>query len=69
MGRGDYDHRSAEVPEADWLEQEQPANPTEGADEELAPSASTPDVDDADRLEQTQAVDGDPDEEYTPEPP
>ena len=47
--------------------QERAADP--GADQEPEwPSSEAPDVDEADRLEQSQAVLDDPDEEYAPDP-
>jgi hypothetical protein len=69
MARSQHDYRSTAIPEADWLEQEQPANPTVGDEQVWPAAASTQDADDADRLEQSQVVVGDPDEEYTPDPP
>jgi hypothetical protein len=70
MARGD--DQDVPVPEADRLEQETPAGPAVAGDEPWPdpPLGSAPgdaDADEADRLEQSQVVDGDPDEDYAPD--
>jgi hypothetical protein len=61
-------HPNTAIPEADRLEQEQPADPTVASDQTW-PALPTQDVDEADLFEQAQPVLTDPDEEYTPDPP
>ena len=68
MARTDDDRDETEVPEADRLEQQQQADPGVAPDQAW-PAQATPDVDEADLLEQVQEVLVDPDEEYTPNPP
>ena len=55
MARSDDHQPGGAVPDADWLEQEQSVDPAVD-DQPWPPSAPTQDVDDADRLEQAQAV-------------
>jgi len=55
------------VPEADRFEQEEPVDPRGGSDQQW-PASPTPDVNEADQLEQAQQVLADPDEEYPPNP-
>ncbi|KRE59018.1 hypothetical protein ASG70_17525 [Phycicoccus sp. Soil748] len=62
-----YDHDQP-IPEADWLEQEQPASSTVATDREWPPSSPARAADDGDMLEQSQEVVSDPDEDYAPEP-
>lgn len=68
MARSDNYQPSTAIPEADRLEQQQPADP-QVEDDQAWPTSPMGEVDDADRLEQAQVVVGDPDEEYTPDPP
>jgi hypothetical protein len=65
VARSEDAHLGADIPEADRLEQSQPADHLADQQPEW-PLDAAMDVDEADRLEQTQAVIGDPDEEYTP---
>jgi hypothetical protein len=67
MARSDDNHAGTAIPEADRLEQEQPADPRVG-DDQPWPGPPGHEVDEADRLEQAHSVDGDPDEDYTPDP-
>jgi hypothetical protein len=68
MARSDNDRPSTAIPEADRLEQEEPADPRVGSDQQW-PATPTQDADEADRIEQAQAVVIDPDEEYSPDTP
>jgi hypothetical protein len=68
MARRDDDRNGTQVPEADRLEQQQHVDPRAGPDQEW-PDRATPDVDEADLLDQAHVVLADPDEEYTPNPP
>lgn len=68
MARTDDDQNGTQVPEADRLEQQQQAAPSVSPDQEW-PDQVTPDVDEADLLDQAHEVLSDPDEEYTPHPP
>jgi hypothetical protein len=65
MARSDANRPSTAIPEADRWEQEQPADPRVSSDPAW-PVSLTPDVDEADRLDQVQSVLTDPDEEYPP---
>jgi len=65
MTRTEDAHFGATIPEADWLEQEQQADPAAEHDQEW-PIHAPIDADEADLLEQAQEVTGDPDEEYIP---
>ena len=65
MARPEDDKPDSEIPEADRLEQQQPADPSVGPDQQW-PSHPTPDVDEADQLEQAHEVLVDSDEEYPP---
>jgi len=67
MASSDDNHASTAWAEADQLDEEHPANPTVGSDQEW-PASPTQEVDEADRLEQSLPVLSDPDEEYTPDP-
>jgi hypothetical protein len=67
MAHSDDDRPGSAIPEADRLEQEQFADPRVGNDHPW-PAQPSNDADEADRLEQAVAVDGDPDEDYTPSP-
>lgn len=68
MARRDDDKPNTAIPEADRREQEQPADPRL-TDDLTWPEEPSGDVDEADRLEQAQAVLSDPDEEYAPDAP
>jgi hypothetical protein len=63
MASSDDNHPRTAIPEADRLEQEQPAGPEEGSDQEW-PASPTQDINEADRLEQARPVVTDPEEEY-----
>lgn len=65
MARPEDDKADAAIPEVDRLEQEPPADPSVGPDQQW-PSHPTPDVDEADQLEQAHEVLVDSDEEYPP---
>jgi hypothetical protein len=65
MARSDDDNPHTAIPEADRLEQDQPANPAVSR-EERWPAMPTGNADQADRLEQSHPVPTDPDEEYPP---
>jgi hypothetical protein len=67
MARTDDNDASTAIPEADRVEQEQPADPRTG-DDQAWTVPSSQEADEGDRLEQAYAVDADPDEEYTPDP-
>ena len=67
MARRDHDQEGAVVPEADRLDQETAADPSIGT-AWAGPDPVTPEVDEADRLEQALEVLADPDEEYAPSP-
>jgi hypothetical protein len=67
MARSDDHQNDTQVPEADLLEQQQQAAPSVSPAHEW-PDQATPDVDEADLLEQAHEVLSDPDEEYTPNP-
>ena len=67
MTRTDNDLPDTAIPEADRLEQGQPADPRVGNDQPW-PAQPSNEADEADRLEQALAVDGDPDEDYAPRP-
>ena len=64
MVRNDDDLAGTAVPEADRLEQEQPADPRVGSDGPW-PARASAEADEADVLEQAIEVVGDPDEDYT----
>lgn len=68
MARREDDHIDTAIPEADRLEQEHPADPSSGPDQQW-PDRATPEADEADRLEQADEVLADPDEEYPPNQP
>lgn len=64
----DRSDATAEIPEADWLEQQMPAD-AEGTGDELSPVPDQPvpdtsPVDPADRLEQLTSLPGEEDDEY-----
>lgn len=65
MAKSDANPRSTVIPEADRVEQEQPADPRDASDQEW-PASLTPDVNEADRLDQVRPVLTDPDDEYPP---
>ena len=64
MARHNDDGLDTAVPEADQLEQQQPADPGHEW-----PHRATPVADEADRLEQAHEVLADEDEEYPPSQP
>lgn len=68
MARRKDDQLDAATPEADRLEQQQPADPNVRPDHEW-PAPANAGADEADRLEQAQEVLADPDDEYAPNPP
>lgn len=68
MARTEDTQLGTAIPEADRLEQEQHADPTMDDHGEW-PVPTAEDVDQVDRLEQAQAVVGEPDEEYPPDQP
>jgi hypothetical protein len=59
-------HASTPIPEADQLDQEQPADPRVASDQTW-PDSPIQDVDEADLVDQAQPVLTDPDEEYAPD--
>jgi hypothetical protein len=66
MASIDHDDPTAAVPEADRLEQAEPADPRLADEESPAPPTAA-ESDEADLLEQAQPVDEDADEEYPPD--
>jgi hypothetical protein len=66
MARREDGELDTAIPEADRLEQRQPADP--GGAPGLQWPTPAPDADEADRLEQAHEVLVDPDEEYAPSP-
>jgi hypothetical protein len=66
MARDTDDDATSAVPEADRLEQSQPADPRLSPDADLAPFGAE-DGDPGDLLEQAQPVTEDPDEDYPPD--
>lgn len=66
MAREAGDDATAAIPEADRLEQAQPADPRESRDTDLARLIAE-DGNSGDLLEQAQPVTEDPDEDYPPD--
>ena len=66
MARTDETPLDDAIPEVDRLEQEQQVDPWVRIDEQW-PAPDGPDGNEADRLEQSQEVVGDPDEDYAPD--